>query len=547
MTRQTTTQDAAHVDALIIGAGLSGMYQLIRLRELGLDSVILEAGAGVGGVWFWNRYPGARFDSESYTYCYSFDKELLQEWSWSEHYAPQHETLRYLTHVAERFDLLKDIRLNSRVASAVFDEEKQAWSVETATGQRYIAKLVIGAVGPLSAPTKPNIPGIDDFRGGSYHTAQWPHEPVSFSGKRVAVIGTGSTGIQTIQEVAKTAGQLTVFQRTPNWCVPLHNSKITREVQAKIKASYADIFARCKQTDSGFIHQPQSKKTFEATPSEREALWEKLYNEPGFGIWIGNFSDILIDEKANDAISEFVARKIRQRVNDPVIAEKLIPKNHGFGTRRVPLETGYFEVYNQDNVRLVDLNETPIERITSRGIKTSAEELEFDIIIYATGFDPVTGSYDRIDIQGVGGKKLKDRWKNGPESFLGMMVDGFPNFFMLMGPHTLFGNIPRSAEYNVQWIARLISHMRENDLSSVEPPSLAVEKWMGHVRKLAASTLSRNVKSWMTGVNSNVEGKEMQIVVRYNGTAPSYREWCDNVADSAYEELLFRSTITSEL
>ncbi len=524
-------------DAIIIGAGMSGLYQLYRLRQLGLRPLVLEAGTGVGGTWYWNRYPGARFDSESYSYSYSFSKELLEEWNWNEHFAPQPETLRYLNHVAEKFDLVRDIRFRSRVSAAHYREETRDWDVTVEDGGRFRSRFLITAIGPLSTPTMPRIEGVDTFQGDQFHTARWPHDPVSFEGKRVAVIGTGATGVQTIQEVAKTAGQLTVFQRTPNWCAPLHNSRIDPETMAKIKAGYPEMFERCQETFACFLHTPDPRGTFEVTAEEREAFFEKLYASPGFGIWQGNFRDILIDPKANDAISDFVARKIRQRVNDQVVAEKLIPKNHGFGTRRVPLETRYYETYNQPNVKLVDINETPIERVTPAGLKTSDANYHFDIIIYATGFDAITGSFDRIDFRGVNGLALKDRWAGGPRTFLGVLVEGFPNLMMLMGPHTALGNIPRSIEYNVDWVTGLVRYLREHSLSRVEATDAGVASWTDHVKSLGAGLLSNEVNSWMTGVNSNVEGKQTRIIARYSGSAPAYRARCDEVAANGFQEL----------
>ena len=442
-------------DAIIIGAGMSGLYQLYRLREQGFRVRVFEAGTDVGGTWYWNRYPGARFNSESYSYGYSFSKELLEEWDWSEHFAGQPETLRYLNHVTDKFDLRRDIQFRSRVTAAVYEEETQSWAVTLEDGSRFDTRFLITAIGPLSTPTLPRIEGRDDFKGASFHTARWPKEPVDFTGKRVAVIGTGATGVQTIQTIAGQVGHLTVFQRTPNWCAPLHNGKIDAETQVKIKAGYPEMFARCQETFACFLHTPDPRGAFEVSDEEREAFYEKLYGERGFGIWQGNFRDILIDRKANATISDFVARKIRQRVKNQAVAEKLIPRNHGFGTRRLPLETFYYEVYNQDNVELVDINETPIERITPAGIKTSDREFAFDIIIYATGFDAITGSFDKIDFRGAGGVRLKDKWRSGPETYLGIMVHEFPNMLMLMGPHTALGNIPRSIEYSVDWVTGL--------------------------------------------------------------------------------------------
>ena len=537
MQTQAGAMQVPEYDAIIIGAGISGLYQLYRLRELGMRVRVFEAGTGVGGTWYWNRYPGARFDSESYSYSYSFSQELLDEWNWSEHFAAQPETLRYLNHVADKFDLRRDIQFRSRVTAAHWQETARSWDVTLEDGSRHRARFLITAIGPLSAPTMPRIEGVETFQGQSCHTARWPHEPVSFEGKRVAVIGTGATGVQTIQEVAKTAGHLTVFQRTPNWCAPLHNSKIDAEAMAKIKAGYPEMFKRCQETFACFLHTPDPRGTFEVTPEEREAFWEKLYAERGFGIWQGNFRDILTDPAANDAISEFVARKIRQRVKDQSVAEKLIPKNHGFGTRRVPLETRYYEVYNQPNVLLVDINETPIERITPKGIKTSDADYEFDIIIYATGFDAITGSFDRIDIRGVDGLRLKEKWAHGPQTFLGVLVEGFPNMMMLMGPHTALGNIPRSIEYNVDWVTGLLHYAREHGLARVEATQAGVAAWTDHVKSLGVGLLSNEVNSWMTGVNTNVEGKQTRIIARYSGSAPAYRARCDEVAAQEYRVL----------
>jgi cation diffusion facilitator CzcD-associated flavoprotein CzcO len=458
---------------------------------------------------------------------------LLDGWDWSEHFAGQPETLRYLNYVADKFDLRRDIRFGSRVASAYYQDETRGWDVTLEDGNRFSSRFLITAIGPLSAPTMPAIPGVDTFRGQSFHTARWPHEPVSFAGKRVAVIGTGATGVQTIQEVAKTAGQLTVFQRTPNWCAPLLNSKISAEEMANIKAGYPEMFRRCQETFACFLHTPDPRGTFEVSEAEREAFWEKRYAEPGFGIWQGNFRDILTDRDANAALSDFVARKIRHRVKDPATAEKLIPKNHGFGTRRVPLETKYYEVYNQDNVKLVDILKSPIECVTASGINTSDTKFSFDIIIYATGFDAVTGSFDRIDIRGAGGERLKDRWKNGPETYLGVMVNGFPDMMMLVGPHTALGNIPRSIEHNVDWVTGLIGYARDHDVTPLDATRAGVLTWTDHVKSLGVGLLSNEVNSWMTGVNTNVEGKQVRIINRYSGSAPAYRAKCNDVAEGA--------------
>ncbi|MBR0758272.1 NAD(P)/FAD-dependent oxidoreductase [Bradyrhizobium jicamae] len=534
--RESST-DRLDYDVIIIGAGLSGMYQLYRLRELGLKVRVFETGTGVGGTWYWNRYPGARFDSESYSYGYSFSKELLQEWEWSEHFAGQPETLRYCNFVADKFDLRRDIQFESRVASAIYQDATRSWAITLDNGTRHSCRFLVTAIGPLSTPTLPRVEGIERFKGQSFHTARWPKEKVDFAGKRVAVIGTGATGIQTIQTIASEVGHLTVFQRTANWAAPLHNGKIDAETQAKIKAGYGEIFRRCQETFACFVHTPDPRGAFEVSDAEREAFYEKLYGERGFGIWQGNFKDILIDRKANATISDFVARKIRERVRDPVVADRLIPKNHGFGTRRLPLETFYYEVYNRDNVDLIDISETPIERITPEGIKTSEREFAFDIIIYATGFDAITGSFDKIDFRGANGALLKDKWRRGPETYLGLMVDGFPNMMMLMGPHTALGNIPRSIEYSVDWVTGLITFATERGLTFLDATPAGTAAWTDHVKALGVGLLSNEVNSWMTGINSNVEGKQTRIVARYSGSAPAYRAKCDEVAANGYDEL----------
>ncbi len=529
-------------DAIVIGAGISGMYQLHRLRGLGLRVRVSEAGDGVGGTWYWNRYPGARFDSESWTYGYSFSDEILREWEWSEHFAAQPETLRYCNFVADKLDLRRDIEFNCRIKTAVYDEAANRWEIESEDGRRARARFLITAIGPLSAPTMPTIPGVESFRGESYHTGTWPHRPVSFAGKRVAVIGTGATAVQAITEIAKTVGHLTVFQRTPNWCAPLHNSKIDAATQARIKATYPEIFALCRESFGCFIHQVDPRKALEVSPEEREAFYEKLYGEPGFGIWMGNFRDVLVNQEANATITEFMRRKIRTRVRDPKVAEQLIPTNHGFGTRRVPLESGYYEVFNQPNVRLVDLRETPIERITPAGVKTSDSEYETDMIIYATGFDAITGAFDRIDIRGLGGRRLREKWADGPRTYLGLQIEGFPNLFTLVGPHNAatFCNIPRCVEQNVDWVTALIGHMREKGHARVEATPEAERDWTEHVHDTGRRMLFTQVDSWMMGINSNVAGKQKRTFIVYAGGAPRYREKCDEVAARGYEGFTFR-------
>ncbi len=524
-------------DVIIIGAGISGMYELHLLREMGLKVRVFEQGTGVGGVWYWNRYPGARFDSESWSYGYSFSKEMLEEWDWTEHFAPQPETERYLNLFADKFDLRRDIQFETTITAAHYDDESQSWSVSDADGNRHSCRFLITAIGPLSAPTMPRFEGIEDFEGEWYHTGRWPKHKVDWAGKRVAVVGTGASGVQAIAEMAKTAGQLTVFQRRPNWCTPLHNGPISKQEMAEIRARYDEIFDLCDRTNNCFIHTPDPRAAMEMSEAERNAFWEECYRTPGFRIWQGNLRDVLIDREANRLLSEFVAGKIRERVNDPKVAEMLIPKDHGFGTRRVPQETRYYEVYNQPNVRLVSMLETPVERVTAKGIKTTEEEFEFDLIVYATGFNAVTGAFDAIDIRGKDGLTLKEHWKDGPLSYLGMLATGFPNMFMIVGPHASLGNIPRSIEFAAGWIARLIGHLHDRGLTLAEARKEPAEAWMKFVAEKGEGLLTNEIDSWMTGVNLNVEGKQVRRLVRYSGPAPEFRALCNEIAANDFREL----------
>lgn len=526
-------------EAIVIGGGITGMYLTHRLRELGMRFHVFEAGSDVGGTWYWCRYPGARFDSESWTYGYFFDDELLQEWDWKEHFSAQPDTLEYLNLVADKHDLRRNMTFNARAVAAEFDDAENHWAVTFEDGSQARAPLLLTGLGVLSAPTLPDIPGLDDFKGQAFHTARWPHEPVSFEGKRIGVIGTGATAIQAIPEIAKTAEHLTVFQRHSNWAAPLHNSRITPEEQKDIKARYKEIYARCWETVACFIHHPDPRSALKVTPEEREAFWEKLYSEPGFGIWLGNFRDVLTDERANALMTEFAARKVRERVHDPDVAEKLIPNNHGFGLRRLPLESGYFEAYNRSNVLLVDVNETPIERISENGVQTSAGEHAFDILIYATGFDGVTGPYDRIDIRGPGGRRLKDDWKDLPTTLYGVINDGYPNMLMVLGPHTARGNIPRNIEMITDFNIGLIKHMREHGYTRVEARPEEAAKWLAEAKEVGADLLSSKIPSWQTGVNSNVPGRQTPRVLGYNGGAVRYRKTIEKVAAEGFKQFNF--------
>ncbi|MBN9562606.1 MAG: NAD(P)/FAD-dependent oxidoreductase [Alphaproteobacteria bacterium] len=517
------------------------MFMLYRLRELGMTARVFEMGTDIGGTWYWNRYPGARFDSESWTYGYSFSKELMQEWDWKEHFSPQPDTLEYLNYVADKFDLRRDMQFSSAVTAAHWDDAANQWTVTLESGEQAKSRFLMTAIGILSAHTLPAIPGRDSFKGPAYHPARWPKQKVDFAGKRVGIIGTGATAIQAIPEIARECAHLTVFQRRPNWAAPLHNAKIGKEEMEQIKSRYDEIYAFCASTPMWFIHQPDPRKTLEVAPEEREAYWEKLYAEPGFGIWLGNFRDIGTDEAAAAAISEFIARKIRQRVRDPKVAEKLIPKDHPFASRRVPLESGYFETYNRNNVTLVDtLRDEPIERITPEGVKTTKRDYAFDILIYATGFDGVTGAFDRIDIRGKDGLRLKDAWAENPRTYLGMLAEGFPNMLMVLGPHTARGNIPQAIEHSVQFQTGILRFMQGRGYTRVETRPEQVEDWTQTVIRAGEKLLSSKVDSWQTGVNRNVEGRQIRRVLGYNGNGIHFRKLTDEVASGGYKEFSFR-------
>ena len=393
-------------DVIVIGAGVGGIYQIKRLTDLGIDAILLEGDEDLGGTWYRNRYPGCRFDSESYTYGYSFSKELLDEWHWKERFSPQPENLRYLNFVADKFDLRRYMRFNTYVERMIWQEDERVWRLQIKDGGEYHARFVVSSLGPLSAPTMPDLEGMHTFEGESFHTYWWPKEPVQLAGKRVGIIGTGATGIQIIGEIADKVGELTVFQRRPNWSSPLNNSPISEQEMARIRMRYDEIFANCAATASGFEHQPDRRGFWDVPKHQRRAYWDELYQTPGFAILTSNFAEVYIDEAANQELSDYIAERIRGRVHDPETAEKLIPKDHGFGMQRLPLETRYFEAYNRDNVRLVDISATPIERITSAGIDTADSHYDLDLIIYATGFDAITGAYDRLDIRGVGSQPV---------------------------------------------------------------------------------------------------------------------------------------------
>ena len=534
-----------HHEVVIIGAGVAGIYQIKRLADLGVDATVLDSGGDLGGTWYWNRYPGARFDSESYTYGYSFSKELLDEWHWKEAFSSQPENLKYLNHVADKFDLRQYMQFDCRVEAAHFHEDENRWHVFTSDGRELTARFIVMALGLLSAPTMPRIEGVEDFEGASFHTFFWPHEPVALEGKRVGIIGTGATAIQAIPVVAEQAAELTVFQRRPNWAAPLNNYAISDETMADIRARYGEIFATCARTPGGFEHEPDRRGFWEVSRAEREAMWTRLYAEPGFGIWLRNFTEIFTDEKANAEFSAWFADRIRERVHDPELAEKLIPRDHGVGVQRLPLETNYFEAYNRDDVHLVDIGETPIERITRTGIRTSARDHDLDVIVYATGFDAITGSFDRIDIRGTGGRTLREKWRDGPSTFFGVLVHGFPNLIMPTGPQSCSAstNFPRGIEIGVNWVTELLEFMWANGYVRAEATRKAEGEWTEHVTQMYATMLLRKAQSWFTGYNSNVDGHEAGNVryLVYTGGTPKFVKKISEMTRNGYTGITFES------
>jgi cation diffusion facilitator CzcD-associated flavoprotein CzcO len=523
--------DALPVDVMIVGAGITGIYQLHRAREAGFTVQLLEAGDGVGGTWFWNRYPGARFDSESYTYGYLFSEELFDEWQWQEHFAEQPETERYLNHVVDRFDLRRDIRFGARVTAAEWDASSARWRVTTDDGTEYEARFLVAATGVLSVPYFPAVVGRDDFQGVQHHTGLWPAEPVDFAGKRVAVIGTGSSGVQIIPIVARDAASLTVYQRTANWCTPLNNAPITADEQAQLRANFAELRQTLNTSVHGFHHPPHDRTAFDDSDDERWAFFEKMWNSPGFTKLTSNYTDLLLNPEANAQWSAFIADKIRSIVDDPATAEKLIPKDHGFGEKRPPFVTDYYETYNRPNVSLVDLGATPIVRMTEHGIETADGVDEFDIVVWATGFDFGTGALARMGIRGRDGLALTDHWIDGPTTFLGVQTVGFPNFFFPGGPHAAAGNNPRYNGDQVDFVTDTLIYLRDHGIETIEPTPEAEARWTDMVDKVAAAPPSFGKSSYFFGANIpgkprryllNAGGRPTLFTVFARGRAPDY-------------------------
>ena len=529
--KQASAKPDDTLDAVIVGAGFAGLYMLHRLRGIGFSARVFEAGSGVGGTWYWNRYPGARCDVESMEYSYQFSEELQQEWEWSERYSAQPEILRYVNHVADRFDLRRDITFDTRVESAIFDEAAGHWIVRTDDGERVSATHCVMATGCLSSPNKPRFEGLECFKGATYHTGEWPHEGVDFTGLKVGVIGTGSSAIQSIPIIAEQADHLTVFQRTPNYAVPAHNAPLDPQVQREVKADYPRLRELGRHNRSGFWKLMSDVSALEVSAEERQREFEARWAIGGIQ-FRGAFSDLLIDMEANDTAAEFTRGKIRAAVRDPAVAELLSPTSV-FGCKRLCVDTGYYETYNRPNVTLIDVSTTPIETITPAGLSVNGEAYTFDAIVFATGFDAMTGALLNIDIRGVAGGTLKEKWAAGPRTYLGLAMAGFPNLFIITGPGSpsVLTNMIPSIEQHVDWIADCMASMRDGGMGRIVPTLEAEDAWVIVVNDVAHRTLYPSCNSWYLG--DNVPGKP-RVFMPYIGFPPYVRK-CDEVAANGYE------------
>lgn len=527
------TASGGEFDALVVGAGFGGLYMLRKLREEGLRVRVIDAGDGPGGVWNWNRYPGARCDVESPDYCYSFDDELAREWTWSERYASGPELRAYFNHVVDRFDLRKDIQFGTRVESAVFDETRSRWTLTTDGGELFSAPFAIMATGCLSIIQYPQLDGLENFAGRAVHTGAWPREGVDFSGQRVGVIGTGSSGIQVVPEIAKEAEHLYVFQRTPNHVVPSQNGPLAAETLDDIKASYPERRAKALDSFFGLPLEGNPQVTTDATPEERRKTYQERWDAGGFNFLL-SFADIIIDKDANASAAEFIREKIRELVRDAAVADRLLPGDHPVGTKRICVETGYFEAFNRDDVTLVDARDAAIVKATERGIETTAGEIELDTIVFATGYDAMTGSLSKIDIRGRGGASLRDKWADGPVTYLGLQTSGFPNLFSVAGPGSpsVLSNVPLSCEHHVEWIASALVHMREHNIDTLEATPEAEAAWTQHLIDTANFTLYREADSWYVGANT--PGKP-RVFTAYPGGVNAYHAKCREVVENGYE------------
>jgi cation diffusion facilitator CzcD-associated flavoprotein CzcO len=525
------------LDVVIVGAGFGGMYAVYKFREMGLKIQGFEAGSNVGGVWYWNRYPGARVDLPSIDYSFSFSPEIEQEWTWSEQYAAQPELLRYINFVADRLDLRRSIQFNTRVTSAVWDEERQLWTVTTDKGDRYEATYCVMATGPLSVPKDPEIPGLERYKGRLLRAARWPHEPVSFEGQRVGVIGTGSTGIQIVQEVGKEAGELFVYQRTPSFTMPMRNEALEPEYVAEVKRHYPGIREAARNSAVGGVRPQSTRAFYSVTPKQRRQLLEDSWKNGGIAM-LGTFSDLLVNEEANEHVAEFVRGKIDEVVNDPATAEKLKPRGYPIFARRPCLDSSYYETYNRPNVHLVDCTTDPILEITEKGVRTQSGEIELDMLILATGYDGLTGALLAFDVVGRGGRTVNDKWKEGARSHLGLMMEGFPNLFMTTGPNgpAALANIIRISEHDVDWIAAAMVHMEKNGLATIEPTAKAEQDWMDLVYTLSQRSLLLKAKTWYVG--ANVKDKPQGLTL-FTGGFMRYREHAAAAIQNGYQSFAF--------
>ena len=531
---QTPSQPRLKTDftAIVVGAGFAGLYMLYKLRQLGISAKVFESGNGVGGTWYWNRYPGARCDVESMQYCFSFSDAMQQEWEWTERYPGQAEILRYIEHVAERFDLLRDIQFNTTIVAASFDEAHGSWQVLTNDGKRVTSQFCIMATGALSAARTPEFEGLSRFKGTWYHTGHWPHEAVDFKGNRVAVIGTGSSGIQAIPVIAAAAEHLYVFQRTPNFSIPAWNGPLSRASQAEFKKDYPRHRATAKATRSGILYEYSERSALEVTEEERRQEFEARWKRGGAN-FTHAFSDIFRDRAANDLAAEFVRNKIREIVKDPQTAAKLLPRDHPIGTKCICVDTNYYATFNRPNVTLIDVRDTPIIGIAEYSIDTQARRYEVDKIVFATGYDALTGALVRIEISGRSAQTLKEKWKFGPKTYLGLMSAGFPNLFMITGPGSpsVLTNVVMAIEQHVEWIADCLDYMKQRHLVTLEPTPDAEEAWGLKVDEVARATLFPDTNSWYTG--ANIPGKP-RVFLPFVGGFGTYTDICRDVAAQQY-------------
>ena len=538
-----TQNQTPNYDAVVIGGGVTGIYQVYLLNQAGMRVVGIETAPDVGGTWYWNRYPGCRLDTESYAYGYFALKGILPDWEWSERFASQPEMLRYMNAAADKMDVRRLYKFNTNVVSARYDANNNIWNLRLDDGEDISCRYLVSATGPLSATKMPDYKGIDSFRGVAFHSSRWPTDAdgkpvnVDFTGERVGVIGTGATGVQIIPIAAETAKDLCVFQRTPNWCTPLGNSPLTKEDMDLIRKRYPTILEYVKTTPTAFPYHRDTRKASEVSDEERTHFFEELYDQPGYGIWLSGFRDLLLSKESNKFLADFVARKIRQRVRNQEVAEKLIPSDHPFGAKRVPMETNYYETYNKDNVHLVDIKTDPILEFVPEGIKTGDKTYELDVVIFATGFDGVTGSLDRIDIRGKNDRKLVDAWAEGPSTYLGLQARGFPNFFTLVGPHngSAFCNVGVCGALQAEWVTRMLTYMGDRGLTYSEPDQAAEDRWTEAVYADFARTLMADTNAWWIRVTHKPDGSVVRRTLVYVGGGPDYRRRCEEVAYNDYE------------